>query len=114
MLKHLLFTASCLIASAGLSQNKYVMDKTQSQLTFTSTHIGITKVDGKINDFMATFKSAKEDYTDAEITLTAEVASLHTDEEKRDVELRGPKWMDAGKFPTIEFKSNSFKKINDK
>jgi polyisoprenoid-binding protein YceI len=113
MLKQFFLLSWLVTSTFVFSQKTYKMDKNHSKLGFTATHFGISKVDGSFRNFDATFKSSKDDFTDAVIQMTAEVKSINTDVEKRDNDLRSANWLDAEKFPKIEFKNTSFKKVND-
>jgi len=114
MLKQL-FIASLLFVSINtFAQSNYTLDKNHSRLSFTATHFAISHVEGNFKNFDATLKSTKEDFTDAVITMTADVKSINTDVDMRDKDLRSSSWFDVEKFPNIEFKSNSFKKVSGK
>ena len=56
--------------------------------------------------------TSKADYSDAQIDLTAKVASINTDVEARDTHLKSADFFDAEKFPTLTFKSTSLKKVS--
>lgn len=100
------------IALISDAQTIYTVDKNHFKVGFSATHFGISHVEGRFKNCSATLKSQKEDFTDAVIEMTAETKSIDTDIEMRDNDLRSDKWLDAEKFPTITFKSLSFKKIN--
>lgn len=105
-----LFTIT-LIADA---QNIYTLDKNHTRVGFSATHFGISHVEGRFKNITVTLKSKKDDFTDADIEMTADVKSIDTDIEMRDNDLRSDNWLDAAKYPSITFKSISFKKISDK
>ncbi|AMR30020.1 hypothetical protein A0256_00610 [Mucilaginibacter sp. PAMC 26640] len=48
------------------------------------------------------------------ITFSAEVNSINTEVEYRDNEFKSAGYFDAEKFPTLSFKSTSFKKLGEK
>ena len=89
------------------------MDKNHARLAFSAFHYGISYIDGNFKKFDATFVSAKEDFSDAQIEMTADVSSIHTEVEMRDADLRD-NWFEVKKFPTLTFKSTSFKKLVEK
>lgn len=90
------------------------LDKAHAKLSFGVTHLLVSNVEGAFNSFDAKFTSTKEDFTDANIELTADVATVDTNNEKRDEHLKTPDFFDVAKYPTISFKSKSLKKVADK
>ena len=84
-------------------------DDFHSQLGFTVTHLGISDISGTFNDFDVNVTSSKQDFSDAQIELSAKIASIDTRVEPRDNHLKSPDFFDAEKFPTLNFKSTSLK-----
>lgn len=103
-----------LLVSATTFAQTWSLDKAHSKVGFNITHLMISTVDGSFKNVDAKITSSKEDFSDAVIELTADVASIDTDNEKRDEHLKGPDYFDAAKFATLTFKSKSFKKVGDK
>lgn len=99
----LIFVVTAALAAATIWKN----DLAHSQLTFTVTHLGIVDVTGTFNDFEATITSEKDDFSDAEFTLTAKVGSIDTRVEERDTHLKSADFFDAEKYPEITFQSTS-------
>ena len=107
-----------LITSLFLSSNLFVQtawtaDKNHTQLHFSATHFGIAHIEGVFHKFDVSMKCEKEDFSDAQIEMTADVKSIDTQVEMRDNDLKSPHWFDAEKFPTLVFKSTSFTKIKN-
>lgn len=90
------------------------LDKAHAKLGFSITHLMVSDVEGSFKNFDATITTTKPDFSDAVVTMTAEINSVNTENEKRDEHLKSPDFFDAAKFPTMTFKSTSFKKVNDK
>jgi polyisoprenoid-binding protein YceI len=88
------------------------LDNDHARLGFTVSHMTVTDVDGCFRNFDAQITADREDFSDAVVTMTAQVNSIDTDNEKRDNELKGPYYFNAAKYPTISFKSRSFTKID--
>lgn len=101
------------ITTFAFAQNTYTLDKNHARLTFSAFHYGISHIEGIFKTFDATFVSSKEDFSDAQIEMTADVKSLSTEVEMRDNDLRD-NWFEVAKFPTLNFKSTSFKKVSGK
>ncbi len=110
MKKVTLFAALLLVSVGAFAQN-WTLDKAHSKLAFTVTHMSISEVDGLFRNFDVTMTSAKEDYTDAQITLTADVKGISTNQEMRDGHLQGEDWFDAAKYPTLTFKSTGIQRV---
>lgn len=89
----------------------WTQDKNHSQLGFTVTHLMISEVQGSFKKFDVKITASKDDLSDAVFEVTADVSSISTDVEGRDNDLRSDKFFDVAKFPTLSFKSTSFKKI---
>src|SRR5207253_3882033 len=62
----------------------------------------------RVFDGRATSKT-EMDFTNADISFSADAASINTEDEKRDGHLKSPDFFDVEKFPTITFKSTSMK-----
>lgn len=83
----------------------YDLDLAHTTVEFKVKHLVISRVTGRFNKFSGTFvgdeKSKKLEKVEAEI----DVASIDTNEKKRDDHLRGGDFFEAEKFPKITFKS---------
>jgi polyisoprenoid-binding protein YceI len=109
-----LFTAVALLAFKPVADGTWTADTAHSKLGFTVTHMMVSDVEGSFKTFSATVTSSKEDFSDAVVDLSADVASVNTDNEARDKHLKTPDFFDAEKFPKLTFKSTSVKKVADK
>ncbi len=103
--------AAIILAATGFGQTTWTTDKNHSQLHFSVVHFGISHIEGVFREFTVTMVSEKEDFSDAQIEMVAQVASINTEMEMRNNDLRSRNWFDAGQFPVITFKSTSFKKV---
>ncbi len=105
-----------LIASLGMYAQKttYGFDKAHTNVRFTISHMVITEVDGNFSDVEGKVVTTKEDFSDADISFTIQVASINTDDDKRDEHLRSPDFFDVANHPEITFKSTSMEKVSDK
>jgi polyisoprenoid-binding protein YceI len=62
----------------------------------------------------ATIAASKDDFSDAVVSMTADVNTVDTDNSDRDAHLKKADYFDAATYPAITFKSTSFKKVSDK
>jgi polyisoprenoid-binding protein YceI len=113
-MKKINLLAALVFVAGGAFAQTWTLDKAHSKLGFKITHLLISEVEGSFKNFDATITSSKEDFSDAVIDLSADVASVNTDNEGRDKHLTGPDYFDAEKFAKLTFKSTSFKKVEGK
>lgn len=112
MKKATLFAALLFSSVGAFAQSTWTLDKAHSNLGFTVTHMMLSEVDGKFQNFDLKVVSAKEDLSDAQIDLTADVNSINTNQERRDGHLKSADFFDAAKYPTLAFKSKSITKVS--
>jgi len=103
-----LFLSACAFAQT------WKLDKMHSQLNWGVTHNSISTVEGGFRNFSATITSSKDDLSDAVIELTADINSINSGVDSRDNHLKSADFFDAATYPTLTFKSTSFKKVDDK
>jgi polyisoprenoid-binding protein YceI len=95
------------------AQSEWKFDKVHSSVTFSVRHMVISNVSGNFKDFSVVLKSEKEDFSDATVEGTIQVASISTDNDNRDKHLKSDDFFNAEKFPEIKFKSTKFEKLDD-
>jgi polyisoprenoid-binding protein YceI len=109
-----LLTGILLCSAAVFAQTKWTVDKGHAKAGFTVTHMMLSDVDGNFKKFDASITSSKEDFSDAVFEVTIDAASVNTDNEMRDNDLKGDHFFDVAKYPQITFKSTSISKIDTK
>jgi polyisoprenoid-binding protein YceI len=114
MKKFNLLAAVLLFGTASFAQTKWVVNKPHAKVGFTVTHLSVSDVDGNFKKFDATLTSSKPDFSDAVFEVSMDVASVNTDNDMRDNDLRSDHYFDAAKYPTITFVSKSITKTGDK
>ncbi len=112
MKKISIFAAALLLSASSFAQT-WNLDKAHARLGFTITHMMVSDVDGSFKNFDATVTAAKPDFSDAKVQMTAQTASIYTDNDMRDEHLRKPDYFDAEKYPTVTFQSTSLKKVSE-
>lgn len=113
-MKKINFLIAVLLFAGSSFAQTWSLDKAHAKLGFNITHLLVSDVDGAFKTFDAKLNSSKEDFSDAVVELSADVASIDTDNEDRDKHLKTPDYFDAEKFPKITFKSTSFTKVDGK
>lgn len=101
-------------AFAASAQNSgWRVDKAHTSVGFAVRHMVISEVTGNFKDFNITVSTSTDDFSDAVIDATIKVASIDTDNERRDNHLESDDFFNAEKFPEIKFRSTSFEKVGE-
>jgi polyisoprenoid-binding protein YceI len=90
----------------------YTVDDNHSEVSFRIRHF-VSKVRGQFRDFSATIVKDDADPMASSVEFTIQAASIDTDHETRDADLRSPNFFDVEKFPAITFKSTAIAKSGD-
>lgn len=109
MKKIYLFFIGILVAGSAVAQNTWTIDRTHSKVGFSVPHMAVAETEGKFNEFEGTVVAKSDDFNGAEVTFTANTASIDTDNENRDKHLKSADFFDAEKYPTVTFKGNLVK-----
>lgn len=104
----LLFFTSAMLTFA---QTNWAFDKAHSKIGFSVSHLVITDVEGNFKEFDASVTTDGDNWENAKIEFTAEIASIDTDNEKRDEHLRSDDFFNAEMYPQLKFVSKSFNKV---
>lgn len=112
-MKLLLFFFLLFMAGSLQAQTKWTIDASHSNIQFTVTHMVIAEVTGRFGEFSGSVTTTKDDFTDAKAEVTIKVASINTDNAKRDEHLKADDFFDAAKFPEMKFFSKSVAKAAD-
>lgn len=94
-------------------QTKWAIDPLHSEVQFKVKHLMISTVTGSFKTFSGSATTLSDDFEDAEVEFSLDVNSITTNQEMRDNHLKNDDFFQADKYPTIDFKSTSFKKVND-
>lgn len=92
-------------ASPAAADTTWTADPGHSIAQFTVRHLGFTKVSGSILIRKATVTTPQASTMPSAIFATLDAASIDTRNSDRDHDLRGPDWLDVGRYPTIAFTS---------
>ncbi|HRW98193.1 MAG TPA: YceI family protein [Cyclobacteriaceae bacterium] len=97
------------ITTAGFAQSTWTIDQAHSKIGFNVTHMVVSEVEGNFKQFEGKVTATSDDFNGADVEFTAQVASVDTDNERRDGHLRSDDFFSAEKFPTITFKGKLVK-----
>ncbi|MEV7417897.1 YceI family protein [Streptomyces sp. NPDC089919] len=83
------------------------LEPAHSSIGFTARHIGLAKIRGRFNTFAGAVRIADR-MEDSSMHVIIDAASIDTGVRLRDEHLRSGDFLDAGRYPTIEFYSERF------
>jgi polyisoprenoid-binding protein YceI len=86
-----------------MAKTKWLLDPMHSELQFKIKHLMISNVSGSFKSFNAEVVTEEEDFSTAVIKLTAEMASISTNNEQRDAHLRNSDFFEVEKYPELKF-----------
>lgn len=91
-----------------MATTKWALDPTHSEVGFKVKHLMFTNVSGNFKTFTASAETEGDDFTNAKIEFSADVESVHTNNEQRDQHLKSADFFDAASFPKMSFAANKF------
>ena len=104
--KTILTTAIALVMSVPALAATYKLDGSHAEVGFKVKHLMLMNVKGRFNKAEGSFDYDEKAKTVSKVDIKVDVASVDTNEKKRDEHLVSPDFFDAKKFPTIEFKAD--------
>jgi polyisoprenoid-binding protein YceI len=97
--------AALLSTTAFAAPTTYAIDKSHMQVGYTISHVGFSLNHGRFHDVDATLTLDPAAPAASKVAATIKVASIDTDDVKRNEHLQTPDFFDAAKYPTITFVS---------
>ncbi len=95
---------SSLLGVASLIGADFTVDKAHTDLGFKVRHMMVSNTKGNFDEFSGTFSYDPKTRELTALDGKVNVASVNTDEPKRDDHLRGPDFFDAKKYPAMTMK----------
>ena len=92
------------VTGSVLAQSTWTPDKSHSKIGFIVTHMVVAEVEGQFKDFDISLSSPSDDFNGATVEFTAQTASVDTENERRDNDLKSDNFFNAEKFPQMKFK----------
>lgn len=93
------------IAAVNMVATPWTIDKSHSSIKFEIRHF-FSNVPGAFHDYDATVNFNPENLGESSIDVTIQVASVDTENERRDGHLRTADFFDAETWPTMTFTSS--------
>ena len=101
------------IAIGVNAQTTWNLDKVHSNVKFAVSHMVVSEVEGNFKIFDGNLVASKPDLSDAKINFSVDVASVNTENERRDGHLKSDDFFNAEKFPKMTFVSKSMKPLGN-
>lgn len=109
-----LFLVIFVLVGFTFGADTYAVDSAHSNVNFAVKHLVISKVNGKFKEFTGAVLFDEKDITKSSVTGSIKVASINTENEDRDNDLRSANFFDAAKYPEITFRSTKVEKEGDR
>jgi len=106
------FVAACCAAATSRADD-YTIDPVHSGVNFRISHLGLSWVHGRFNDFKGKFVIDAKDAGKCSFELSIKVDSIDTGNAKRDGHLKSGDFFNAKQFPSITFKSTAVTTIKE-
>lgn len=91
----------------------YKVDKTHSNIGFAVTHMVVATVSGKFSDYDVSLFFDEDDLANSSVKAEINIASVNTENERRDKHLRSDDFFNAEKYPEMSFVSSTINKTED-
>lgn len=96
-----------------MSTKTWTLDTAHSEIHFKVRHLVISTVTGFFGEFSGNAATPDDTFQGGQIILNIEAASINTNNQQRDMHLKGNDFFDAGQFPQIMIKTTSIKQVSD-
>lgn len=96
----------------GYIAGTWDIDPVHSEVSFVVRHMVVSKVRGRFNVFSGTLVTA-ENPLESSVQVTIDAASIDTNQEQRDADVRSADFLDAEHYPTLTFTSTAVRPRRD-
>ncbi len=96
-----------------MSTTTWALEPSHSEITFKVRHMMISNVSGQFKKFESKVETEGDDLTTADVTFSADIDSISTNNEQRDGHLKSPDFFDAATYTQLVFESTSMEKTGD-
>ena len=112
MLKKLLFlpVIAFLLVAFNAATTTWKLDTAHSYLGFSVGHLSVSEIKGSVVMTEATITTTSEDFSDATVSMKADMNTIDTDNEKRDAHLKTADFSTQRNILSLHFKVLHLKK----
>src|SRR5438067_6858866 len=100
-------------AKQDVSVGTWKFDPMHTQVEFSAKHLGMMTVRGHFNEVTASGEIYPDDPERSRFEATINTASIRTHNDQRDKDLRSSNFLEADKYPTMEFKSRKVEALDN-
>jgi polyisoprenoid-binding protein YceI len=101
-----------LSSPASAAVESYKIDSTHSTIQYSLRHL-VSKFTGSFSTVSGTITVDRDNLEKSKVEASIDIGSVNTADEKRNAHLKSPDFFDAVKFPSMTFKSTSWKKTGE-
>jgi polyisoprenoid-binding protein YceI len=105
-------TATPVSAATAFAPVTFNIDAAHTMVQFKVRHLGLSTVTGRFATFTGSFQLDPASGTASNAQLSIDVASINTDNDRRNAHLKSPDFFAADSFPKITFVSTSIQKLS--
>ena len=102
---------SATTASTHAPAGTWSVDRARSRVAFAVKQLGLSDVRGRFGELEGTLELG-DDLAEARVHGSVTVASLDTENKRRDAHLRSPAFFDAERHPSITFRSSTIRRLD--
>jgi len=98
------------MSGAARAADVFAIDPAHSNIVFLVNHLGYSRMIGQFQEFQGSFVFDDTDVSQSSVEVAIRTASVDTDHEARDEDLRSPDFFNSVEFPEMVFKSTRVEK----
>jgi len=98
------------VATPGMAADTYKVDPLHSAVHFQVDHLGWSNLIGRFDKIDGTFVLDEANPGNSSVEIVIDAASIDTNYEKRDNDLRSPRFFNVEEFETLTFKSTGIER----
>jgi polyisoprenoid-binding protein YceI len=102
-----------LIAAGPAPAAEYTIDPAHTQANFQVDHLGFSTIWGRFDDEAGVIVFDPDNVEASSVEIVIQTASVDTNYDARDEDLRSPDFFNSAEFPEMTFKSTKVEKTGD-
>ena len=112
-MKKIILGLALLVSTNSFAADKYVFDKTHTNIIWHANHFGYSNPNGQFTDFDGYFELDNEKPENSKVEAVVKIASLWTPTAKFTEHLNSKDFFNTAEFPEAKFVSNKVEKLSD-